>query len=85
MAAGERALIVGAGPGLSASLARLCARDGITINIFLIQNWNQSHEDLQFAYRVAETTKGRVIFTAGKDLDRYVIWDYLQRKKQIVS
>jgi len=65
--------------------AMLCARDGITINIFLIQNWNQSHEDLQFAYRVAETTKGRVIFTAGKDLDRYVIWDYLQRKKQIVS
>jgi uncharacterized protein with von Willebrand factor type A (vWA) domain len=65
--------------------AMLCARDGITINIFLIQNWNQSHEDLQFAYRLAETTKGRVIFTAGKDLDRYVIWDYLQRKKQIVS
>jgi uncharacterized protein with von Willebrand factor type A (vWA) domain len=65
--------------------AMLCARDGITINIFLIQNWNQSHEDLQFAYRIAESTKGRVIFTAGRDLDRYVIWDYLQRKKQIVS
>ena len=65
--------------------AMLCAREGITINIFLIQSWNQSHEDLQFAYRLAETTKGRVIFTAGKDLDRYVIWDYLQRKKQIVS
>jgi uncharacterized protein with von Willebrand factor type A (vWA) domain len=65
--------------------AMLCAREGITINIFLIQSWNQSHEDLQFAYRLAETTKGRVIFTAGKDLDRYVVWDYLQRKKQIVS
>ncbi|HXD87631.1 MAG TPA: hypothetical protein VN641_14135 [Urbifossiella sp.] len=65
--------------------AKLCARDGITINIFLLQNWNQSHEDLQFAYRIAESTKGRVIFTAGRDLDRYVIWDYLQRKKQIVS
>jgi uncharacterized protein with von Willebrand factor type A (vWA) domain len=50
-----------------------------------LQNWNQSHEDLQFAYRIAESTKGRVIFTAGRDLDRYVIWDYLQRKKQIVS
>ena len=34
---------------------------------------------------LAETTKGRVIFTAGKDLDRYVIWDYIQRRKQIVS
>ncbi len=65
--------------------AMLCAREGITINIFLIQSWNQSHEDLQFAYRLAETTKGRVIFTAGKDLDRYVIWDYMQRKKQIIA
>lgn len=65
--------------------AMLCAREGITINIFLLQVWNQSREDLQFAYRVAETTKGRVIFTAGRDLDRYVIWDYIQRKKQIVS
>ncbi len=65
--------------------AMLCARDDITINIFLLQTWNQSHEDLQFAYRIAESTKGRVIFTAGKDLDRHVIWDYLQRKRQIVS
>ena len=65
--------------------ALLCAREGITINIFLLQVWNQSREDLQFAYRLAETTKGRVVFTAGKDLDRYVIWDYIQRRKQIVS
>lgn len=65
--------------------ALLCARDGITINIFLLSNWNQSHEDVQFAYRVAEATKGRVIFTAGRDLDRYVIWDYIKRRKQIIS
>lgn len=65
--------------------ALLCQREGITINIFLLQVWNQSREDLQFAYRLAETTKGRVVFTAGKDLDRYVIWDYIQRRKQIVS
>jgi uncharacterized protein with von Willebrand factor type A (vWA) domain len=65
--------------------AMLCARDGITINIFLLQVWTQSSEDVQFAYRVAEATKGRVIFTAGRDLDRYVIWDYIQRRKQIIS
>ncbi len=65
--------------------AMLCAREGITINIFLISNWNQSEEDVRFAYRVAESTKGRVIFTAGRDLDRYVIWDYIKRRKQIVS
>ena len=65
--------------------AMLCAREGITLNIFLLSNWNQSREDVQFAYKMAETTKGRVIFTAGRDLDRYVIWDYIQRRKQIVS
>ena len=65
--------------------ALLCARDGITINIFLISNWNQSSEDVRFAYKIAESTKGRVIFTAGRDLDRYVIWDYISRRKSIVS
>jgi uncharacterized protein with von Willebrand factor type A (vWA) domain len=65
--------------------ALLCARENITINIFLLSNWNQSQEDVRFAYRLAESTKGRVIFTAGKDLDRYVIWDYIKRRKQIVS
>jgi uncharacterized protein with von Willebrand factor type A (vWA) domain len=65
--------------------AMLCARDNITINIFLLQSWSQSQEDVQFAYRVAESTKGRVIFTAGRDLDRYVVWDYIKRRKQIIS
>jgi uncharacterized protein with von Willebrand factor type A (vWA) domain len=65
--------------------AMLCAREGITINIFLLANWNQSEEDVRFAYRLAEHTKGRVIFTAGRDLDRYVIWDYIKRRMQIVS
>jgi uncharacterized protein with von Willebrand factor type A (vWA) domain len=64
--------------------AMLCAREGITINIFLLSNWSQSEEDVRFAYRVAERTKGRVIFTAGRDLDRYVVWDYIKRRKQIV-
>ncbi len=38
----------------------LCAREGITINIFLLSSWNQSEEDVPaFAYRMAESTKGR--------------------------
>ena len=57
--------------------AQLCQREGITINIFLLPSWNQSHEDVQFAYRLAESTTGRVFFTAGRDLDRYVVWDYV--------
>jgi len=63
----------------------LCAREGITINIFLLNSWNQTPEDVRFAYKLAESTRGRVFFTAGRELDRYVVWDYLKRRKQIIS
>jgi len=63
----------------------LCRREGITINIFLLPTWFQSREDVQFAYRLAEATCGRVFFTAGKDLDRYVVWDYLNRRREIIA
>lgn len=63
----------------------LCQREGITINIFLVPSWSQSEEDIRFAYRLAESTKGRVFFTAGNDLDRYVVWDYLDRKREILA
>lgn len=63
----------------------LCRREGITINIFLLQSWSQSSEDIQFAYRLAESTSGRVFFTAGKDLDRYVVWDYVNHRRTIVA
>jgi uncharacterized protein with von Willebrand factor type A (vWA) domain len=63
----------------------LCQREGIIINIFLVPSWSQSEEDIRFAYRLAESTQGRVFFTAGTDLDRYVVWDYVSRKREIVS
>ncbi len=65
--------------------ALLCAREGITLNMFLLSSWNQSEEDVRFAYRMVEATKGRVFFTAGRELDRYVVWDYIKRRKQIIS
>ncbi len=65
--------------------AQLCQREGITINIFLLPSWSQSREDIQFAYRLAESTCGRVFFTAGGDLDRYVVWDYVTRRREIVG
>jgi len=65
--------------------AMLCAKAGITINLFLIPSWSQSEEDVKFAYRLAETTKGRVFFTAGSDLDRFVVWDYLSRRRDVIS
>lgn len=63
----------------------LCARDGITINLFVIPSWSQSEEDIRFAQRLAGSTKGRVFFTAGKDLDRFVVWDYVQRKREVLG
>ncbi len=63
----------------------LCQQEGVTINIFLVPSWSQSEEDIRFAYRLAETTTGRVFFTAGGDLDRYVVWDYVNRKREIVA
>ncbi len=63
----------------------LCQRDNITINMFLIPSWSQSEEDIRFAYRLAETTQGRVFFTGGNDLDRFVVWDYVSRKREILQ
>ncbi|MFO0906201.1 MAG: hypothetical protein U0939_24550 [Pirellulales bacterium] len=65
--------------------AQLCRKQGITINLFLIPSWSQSEEDIRFAYRLAESTQGRVFFTAGRDLDRFVVWDYVQRKREILG
>ncbi len=64
--------------------AMLCAKEGIVINMFLVPSWSQSEEDIRFAYRLAEQTKGRVFFTAGNDLDRFVLWDYVERKREIL-
>jgi uncharacterized protein with von Willebrand factor type A (vWA) domain len=63
----------------------LCAREGITINLFLLNSWNQTPEDVRFGHRLAESTKGRVFFTAGRELDRYVVWDYIKRRKHIIA
>lgn len=65
--------------------AQLCQRAGITINIFLIPSWSQSEEDIRFAYKLAQQTRGRVFFTAGKDLDRFVVWDYVAHRREIIS
>ncbi len=65
--------------------AAMCQKEGITINIFLIPSWSQSQEDVQFAQRMAQMTKGRVFFTSGKDLDRFVLWDYVQNRREIIA
>lgn len=65
--------------------ARLCRREGIRLNVFLLPRPADEPEDVRFGYRLAEAAAGRVFFTAGKDLDRYVIWDYLARRREIVG
>ena len=65
--------------------AEACRREGIVINIFLLSGWSQSSEDIQFAYRLAQTAQGRVVFAAGRELDRFVVWDYLQQRRSIIG
>lgn len=62
-----------------------CQRESIVINVFLLPNWAQSKEDVQFAHRMVELTKGRCFFTGGRDLDRFVIWDYVANRRTIVA
>jgi len=64
--------------------AMLCRKENITINIFLLPNWSQSEDDVQFAHKMAEATRGRVFF-AGRNLDRHVLWDYVSNRRKIIG
>lgn len=65
--------------------AMACAREGITINVFLLPSWSQDEDDIAFAQRLAEQTKGRVVFVGGEDLDRFVLWDYVSQRRKIIA
>jgi len=65
--------------------AQICAKENITINIFLLPSWSQTHEDIRFAQKMAQATGGRVFFTGGKDLDRFVLWDYVNQRRKIIG
>jgi len=65
--------------------ANLCAKENITINIFLLPSWSQTSEDVKFAQAMAQRTKGRVFFTGGADLDRYVLWDYVSMRRKVIA
>ncbi|MFM7243322.1 MAG: hypothetical protein ACKO40_03990 [Planctomycetaceae bacterium] len=65
--------------------AEACRREGIIVNVFLLAGWSQTREDIQFAYRLAEAARGRVFFTAGRDLERFVVWDYHARRRTIIG
>jgi uncharacterized protein with von Willebrand factor type A (vWA) domain len=65
--------------------AAACRRDGIVVNIFLLSGSGQTQEDIQFAYRIARAAAGRVFLASGRNLDRFVLWDYRSRRRAILS
>lgn len=65
--------------------AQRCRQEGMVINLFLLPSWSQSEEDVQFAQRMVAATGGRVFFTGGRDLDRFVVWDYVRRRRAVVG
>ena len=65
---------------------------GVVLGLYLVAifveplaPYDPEQQDVRFAYHLAESTRGRVFFTAGRELDRYVVWDYVARRKQIIS
>lgn len=65
--------------------AQRCRHDGITLNVMLLPSWAQDEDDVSFAHRMAESTGGRVFFTGGRELDRFVVWDYVKRRRSIIG
>ena len=51
----------------------------------MLPSWSQTREDVQFANRLAEQTTGRVFFVEGNNLDRFVVWDYVQHRRTIIG
>ncbi len=65
--------------------ASAAAKEGAVINFFLLPNWWQSSEDVAFAHQIAERTKGRVFFAGGKELERFVLWDYVSNRRRVLG
>jgi uncharacterized protein with von Willebrand factor type A (vWA) domain len=53
--------------------------------MFLVPSWSQTEDDVRFAQKLAESTKGRVFFTGGEDLDRFVVWDYVRQRREVLG
>jgi len=65
--------------------AQCCRLEGITMNVMLLPSWSQDEDDIGFAHTLAESTGGRVFFTGGRELDRFVVWDYVKRRRSIIG
>ena len=46
---------------------------------------NADKAGIKFKVQVRNGTNGRVFFTGGNDLDRYVVWDYVTRRRKTIG
>ena len=62
--------------------AQRCTRDGITINTFMLydDNWM-----VAFVNQLAELNRGRTFYTDKDNLGEYLLVDYLNSKRKLVS
>src|SRR5205823_4456871 len=56
---------------------RLCTREGITINTFMLE---KSYHLRSFVTQLARANQGRVLFTEPQHLGRYILLDYVGGK-----
>ena len=61
---------------------RRCARDNITINVFML--WDDPYLK-HFVNQMATVNKGRAFYTSPDDLGEYLLIDYLSNKQKRVS
>ncbi|MDH4184853.1 MAG: VWA domain-containing protein, partial [Nitrospinota bacterium] len=75
--------------GYSATLreARACAREGISINVFMLGNdFDMGYfGEGRFLNRFMETTRGRIFYPNPDSLTEYVLADYLTQRRRIVE
>jgi len=62
--------------------ARRCARDNITINVFML--WDDPYLK-HFVNQMATVNKGRAFYSSPDDLGEYILIDYLNHKQKRVS
>jgi uncharacterized protein with von Willebrand factor type A (vWA) domain len=62
--------------------AQRCTRDGITINTFMLYDdaWMQA-----FVNQMAEVNHGRTFYADKDNLGEYLLVDYLNSKRKLIS
>ncbi len=61
---------------------RRCARDNITINIFML--WDDPYLK-HFVNQMATVNRGRAFYSSPDDLGEYILIDYLNNRQKRVS